>query len=403
MLSHSAAEYPIRKPLPRTVVALGLVSLLMDASSEMVHALLPVFLVGTLGASVAAVGLIEGIAEATASVTKLFSGVVSDWVGRRKLLVLLGYGMAAASKPLFPLAASADAVLAARFLDRVGKGIRGAPRDALIADLTTPDQRGAAYGLRQSMDTVGAFAGPLLAILLMLAATDDVRLVFWVAVLPALVAVAVIVLGVREPAGQPRAPGRRPFPLQRAELARLPLPYWRTLAVVAVFALARFSEAFLVLRAQGSGLPTAWVPLVIVVMNLVYAGGAYPLGLLADRMDRGRLLALGIVLLVAADAMLAFASSWPVVLVGAGLWGLHMAATQGLLSAIVADSAPTDLRGSAFGVFNLVQGFALLLASVLAGVLWTAAGLAATFLAGAAFALLALLLLSVRAGRVAPG
>ena len=281
-------------------MALGLVSLLMDISSEMVHALLPVFLVGTLGASVAAVGLIEGIAEATASVAKLFSGVVSDWFGRRKLLVLLGYGMAAATKPLFPLAGSVGAVLAARFLDRVGKGIRGAPRDALIADVTPMDQRGAAYGLRQSMDTVGAVAGPLLAILLMLATMGDVRLVFWVAVLPALAAVAVIVVGVREPADKPCQTGRRPFPLRRAEMARLPAAYWRTLAVVAVFTLARFSEAFLVLRAQNAGLPAAWVPLVIVVMNLVCAGGAYPLGALADRMDRGRLLGFGIALLVVA-------------------------------------------------------------------------------------------------------
>ena len=382
-------------------MALGLVSLLMDTSSEMVHALLPVFLVGTLGASVAAVGLIEGIAEATASVAKLFSGVVSDWFGRRKLLVLLGYGMAAATKPLFPLAGSVGAVLAARFLDRIGKGIRGAPRDALIADVTPVDQRGAAYGLRQAMDTVGAVAGPLLAILLMLATMGDVRLVFWVAVLPALAAVAVIVVGVREPADQPRPPGRRPFLLRRAELARLPAAYWRTLAVVAVFTLARFSEAFLVLRAQDVGLSMAWVPLVIVVMNVVYACGAYPLGALADRMDRGRLLGFGIALLVAADVVLAFAPSWPVVLAGAGLWGLHMAATQGLLSAIVADAAPADLRGSAFGMFNLAQGLALLLASVLAGVLWTAAGPSATFLAGAAFAVLALLLM--RAGKAEAG
>ena len=401
MLSDPSAERPVRRPLPRTVVALGLVSLLMDTSSEMVHALLPVFLVGTLGASVAAVGLIEGIAEATASVAKLFSGVVSDWFGRRKLLVLLGYGMAAATKPLFPLAGSVGAVLAARFLDRVGKGIRGAPRDALIADVTPVDQRGAAYGLRQSMDTVGAVAGPGLAILLMLATMGDVRLVFWVAVVPALAAVAVIVIGVREPADQPRPPGRRPFPLRRAELARLPAAYWRTLAIVAVFTLARFSEAFLVLRAQDAGLSMAWVPLVIVVMNIVYAGGAYPLGALADRMDRGRLLALGIALLVAADLVLAAAPSWPVVLAGAGLWGLHMAATQGLLSAIVADAAPADLRGSAFGMFNLAQGLALLLASVLAGVLWTAAGPSATFLAGAAFAVLALLLM--RAGKAEAG
>ena len=393
----------VRRPLPRTVVALGLVSLLMDTSSEMIHALLPVFLVGTLGASVAAVGLIEGIAEATASIAKLFSGVISDWFGRRKVLVLLGYGMAAATKPLFPLAGSVGAVLAARFLDRVGKGIRGAPRDALIADVTHPDQRGAAYGLRQSMDTVGAFAGPLLAILLMLATMGDVRLVFWVAVLPALAAVAVIVVGVREPADQPRSPGQRPFPLRCAELARLPATYWRTLVVVAVFTLARFSEAFLVLRAQDAGLPAAWVPLVIVVMNLVYASGAYPFGALADRMDRGRLLGFGVALLVVADGVLAFAPSWPVVLAGAGLWGLHMAATQGLLSAIVADAAPADLRGSAFGMFNLAQGLVLLLASVLAGVLWTAAGPSATFLSGAAFALLSLLLLLVHTRTTSAG
>ena len=303
--------------------------------------------------------------------------------------MLLGYGLAAVTKPLFPLASGVGAVLTARFLDRIGKGIRGAPRDALIADVTTPDQRGAAYGLRQAMDTVGAFAGPLLAVALMLTTADDVRLVFWIAVLPAVAAVALIMFGVREPPDKPR-PAHRPFPLRRVELARLPAAYWRTLAVMAVFTLARFSEAFLVLRAQDAGLPMAWVPMVIVVMNLVYAGGAYPLGVLADRMERGRLLALGVALLVIADVVLAFAPSWQVVLAGAMLWGLHMAATQGLLSAIVADAAPDDLRGSAFGAFNLMQGLALLLASVVAGALWTMAGPVWTFLAGASFALIAL-------------
>jgi MFS family permease len=390
-MSDPTAAIPLQKALPRTVVALGFVSLLMDTSSEMVHALLPVFLVGTLGASVAAVGLIEGIAEATAAISKLFSGVVSDWVGRRKPLVLLGYGLAAATKPLFPLASGIGAVLAARFLDRIGKGIRDAPRDALIADVTTSDQRGASYGLRQAMDTVGAFAGPLLAVALMLATADNVRLVFWIAVLPALAAVAVILFGVREPPDKPNPAVRRPFPLRRAELARLPASYWRTLAIVAVFTLARFSEAFLVLRARDAGLAVAWVPMVMVAMNIVYAGGAYPFGVLADRMDRSRLLALGIALLVAADVILAFAPSWPVVMIGAGLWGLHMAATQGLLSAMVADAAPDDLRGSAFGVFNLVQGLVLLVASVVAGALWAAVGPVGTFLAGAGFALLALL------------
>ena len=385
-----AAAIPARKALPRTVVALGFVSLFMDISSEMIHALLPVFLVGTLGASVVAVGLIEGIAEATASVTRLFSGVISDWIGRRKPLVLLGYGLAAATKPLFPLATGIDAVLAARFLDRIGKGIRGAPRDALIADLATEDQRGAAYGLRQALDTAGAVAGPLLAMLLMLATGDDLRLVFWIAAVPALAAVALILFGVREPPDRPR-PAGRPFPLRRAELARLPAAYWKGLALLAVFTLARFSEAFLVLRAQDTGLPLAWVPAVMVAMNLVYASGAYPLGVLADRLDRRGLLAFGIGLLVAADLMLALAVSWPLVLAGAGLWGLHMAATQGLLSAMVADAAPEELRGSAFGAFNLVQGLALLLASAVAGLLWAALGPRATFLAGAAFACLALL------------
>ena len=390
-MSDPAGVIPVRKALPRTIVALGLVSLCMDLSSEMIHALLPLFLVGTLGVPVAGVGLIEGIAEATASISKLFAGVVSDWIGRRKPLVLLGYGIAAATKPLFPLAYGIGTVLGARFLDRLGKGIRDAPRDALIADVISKDQQGAAYGLRQALDTVGAFAGPLLAVALMLATGDDFRLVFWIAVLPALAAVALVVFGVREPPGRPRSAERRRFPLQRAGLACLPTGFWRTLVIVAVFSLARFSEAFLVLRAQNMGLPAAWVPMVIVTMNLVYAGGAYPLGALADRMDRGRLLALGLALLIAADLVLAFAPSWPVVLVGAGLWGLHMASTQGLLSAMVADVAPDDLRGSAFGMFNFVQGLALLLASVLAGVMWQLVGPAATFLCGAAFAVVALL------------
>ena len=293
MLEPTIAVSQGRRPLPRTVVALGFVALLMDVSSEMVHALLPVFLVGTLGASVVAVGLIEGIAEATASISRLFSGVVSDWVGRRKPLVLLGYGLAAATKPLFPLASDVGAVLTARFLDRIGKGIRGAPRDALIADVTTPDQRGAAYGLRQAMDTVGAFAGPLLAVVLMLATADDVRLVFWIAVLPALCR--------RRPdpvrrarTGRQAAPGAAPLsaPPRRAGAAacRLLAHACRRGRVHA----GPVQRGIPVLRAQDAGLPVAWVPMVIVAMNLVYAGGAYPLGVLADRMDRGRLLALGL-------------------------------------------------------------------------------------------------------------
>ncbi len=388
------------KSLPRGVVALGLVSLFMDLSSEMIHSLLPVFLVTVLGASALSVGFIEGIAEATASVAKVFSGVISDRIGRRKPLVLLGYGLAAATKPLFPLATGIGAVLTARFVDRIGKGIRGAPRDALIADITPAAVRGAAYGLRQAMDTAGAFAGPLVAMVLMAATRDDFRLVFWVAVIPAVVCVLLIVFGVEEP-DRPRPAGQARVPIGRASLRRLPKLFWQVVAFAVVLTLARFSEAFLLLRAENVGLAVTWVPLIMIVMNAVYAASAYPFGKLSDNGSRRRLLAWGIVLLIAADLVLALAGNAWVVGVGAAIWGLHMGATQGLLAALVADTAPADLRGTAFGVFNLASGGALLAASLIAGGLWTLAGPAMTFYAGAGFAGVALAGLLV-GGRAKP-
>jgi MFS family permease len=375
--------------LPRTIWALGFVSLLMDVSSEMIHSLLPVFMVGTLGMSVFVLGLIEGAAEATALVVKIFSGVLSDRWGRRKPLALLGYGLGALSKPLFALAGGGSAVLTARLMDRIGKGIRGAPRDALVADLAPPSMRGAAFGLRQALDTVGAFVGPALAVALMLAWHDDFRAVFWFAVLPAMGAVALLALGVREPDAAPRA-GPRVNPIARAQLARLALPYWKVVAFGAVFTLARFSEAFLVLRAQQAGLALAWTPLVMIAMNGVYAAFAYPFGRLADRLPASRLLAAGLLLLIGADLALAVGTHWAWVALGVLLWGLHMALTQGLLAALVAAQAPADLRGTAFGVFNLASGLALLLASGLAGWLWDRFGSGATFGAGAAIAAIAL-------------
>ena len=381
--------------LPGGVVALGLVSLTMDLSSEMIHSLLPVFLVTVLGASAMSVGFIEGIAEATASIAKIFSGVISDWVGRRKPLVLIGYGMAALTKPLFPLATGVSAVLAARFLDRIGKGIRGAPRDALIADITPEAQRGAAYGLRQAMDTLGAFAGPLAAMGLMAASHDDFRLVFWVAVIPAAVCVLLIAFVVEEPETA-RSAAKVPFPSTRASLARLTSRFWWVVAFAAVLTLARFSEAFLLLRAENVGLAATWVPLILIVMNVVYAASAYPFGMLSDKVSRRTLLVWGVIFLIAADIVLALAANAWAVGLGAAIWGLHMGATQGLLSALVAGAAPADLRGTAFGVFNLVSGVALLAASVIAGGLWTWAGPAMTFYVGAAFSLVAL------AGLLAP-
>jgi MFS family permease len=380
--------------LPAAIWVLGFVSLLMDISSEMVHSLLPLFMVGTLGASALVVGLIEGLAEATALIVKVFSGVLSDWWGKRKWLAVFGYALGALTKPLFALAPGIGTVLTARLLDRVGKGVRGAPRDALVADIAPPDMRGAAFGLRQSLDTVGAFVGPLLAVGLMLLWANDFRAVFWVAVVPGLLAVGLLVLGVREPdrpVGQ-----RRSNPIRRENLRRLGSAYWWVVGLGAVFTLARFSEAFLVLRAEQSGVPLALVPLVMVAMNLVYAASAYPFGRLSDRMDHRTLLALGLAVLIAADLVLAAQAHWAAVLAGVALWGLHMGMTQGLLATMVADTAPADLRGTAFGFFNLVSGAALLLSSAIAGLLWDRLGASFTFYAGAGFSGLALLGLALR-------
>ncbi len=373
--------------LPRAIWALGLVSLWMDVSSEMIHALLPVYLATTMGASMLAIGVIEGVAEAIAAVTKVFSGALSDWLGRRKLLAVVGYGLAAATKPLFPLAPGIGWIAAARFTDRIGKGIRGAPRDALIADLAPGDLRGPSFGLRQALDTVGAFLGPLVAILLMALTADNIPLVFWVAVLPALVSVTLLVIGVSEPE---RAPGpKRGFPLSRAELGRLGTAYWWVVAVATIFALARFSEAFLILRAQGMGLTEALVPAVLVVMNLFYALSAYPAGVLSEGGNRLRVLAVGVALLASADLVLALVPGLAGLGLGVALWGLHMGLTQGVFASLVGDTAPASLRGTAYGMLNLITGGAILLASVIAGALWDVTGPSGTFLAGAGLALAA--------------
>lgn len=367
---------------------LGFGSLFMDISSELIHSLLPVFMVTTLGASMVTVGIIEGVAEATAAVVKVFAGVLSDFLGKRKFLLVLGYALAAFTKPMFPLAGSVGWVFAARFLDRVGKGMRGAPRDALVADIAPRHLRGAAYGLRQALDSAGALIGPLLAVGFMVWLANDIRAVLWVAVVPAFIAVALLMRYVREPA-RDHAQDRIGPRLTLADARRLPLRYWLVVLLGAVFTLARFSEAFLVLRAQDVGLGLAYVPLVMIVMNVFYAAAAYPAGAAADRVRPRTLLLIGLAVLVAADILLALAVSPLLVFAGAALWGLHMAFTQGLLSKLVSDTVPADLRGTGFGIFNLVSGGALLAASVIAGALWSVFGASATFLTGAAFAAVA--------------
>ena len=389
-MSHSSSFDALKK-IPRSVWMLGFVSMLMDISSEMIHSLLPLFMVGVLGASVAWVGLLEGLAESLALMVKVFSGVISDAIGKRKGLAVLGYALGALSKPLFAIAPVMGWVVTGRLLDRVGKGIRGAPRDALVADITPPELRGAAFGLRQSLDTVGAFIGPLIAVGLMLLWHNDFRLVFWVAVVPAVCAVAVLVLGVKEPVA--KEPHQRINPIALQHLKRLGTKYWMVAVLGAVFTLARFSEAFLVLRMQQLGVAVTWVPLVMVAMNGVYALSAYPFGYLSDRMSHRSLLMVGVLVLIAADVCLAGATDWRMVLVGVTLWGIHMGMTQGLLTRMVADVAPADLRGTAFGCFNLLSGIAVLIASVLAGLIWEGMGAAYTFYTGAAICTLVLMAL----------
>ncbi|GAC1582790.1 MAG: MFS transporter [Sphingomicrobium sp.] len=382
------------RQIPPAVWALGFVSMLMDISSEIIHALLPVYLVTVLGASMLTVGFIEGIGEATASITKVFSGALSDWLGKRKLVAVIGYGLAAFTKLIFPLASSVSWLVAARFIDRIGKGIRGAPRDALVADIAPPNLRGASFGLRQSLDTVGAFLGPAMAIGLMWFTVNNFRAVFWVAVIPAFLAVGLLLFAVHEPE---RPLGLREVrsPFSLVELKRLSLAYWWVVGIAVVFSIARFSEAFLILRAQAIGLPVTLVPMVLVLMNVVYALSAYPAGALSDHANRITILAAGFGLLVAADLVFAFTNGLAGLAMAVALWGLHMGFTQGLLATLVADTAPPELRGTAYGIFNLLCGVAILVASVLAGALWDSVGPQSTFLAGAAFTAIALALLAL--------
>lgn len=375
------ARYATLNRIPKGVWVLGGVSLLMDVSSEMIHSLLPLFMATTLGASVIIIGLIEGLAEATALIIKVFSGVLSDYLGKRKGLAMLGYGLGALSKPLFAMAGSSGMVFSARMIDRVGKGIRGAPRDALVADVTPSEIRGAAYGLRQSLDTIGAFLGPLLAVGLMLLWNNDFRTIFWVAVIPGVLSIALLWFGLSEP--KPPVTDKRTNPLRRENLQKLSAAYWWVVGLGALFTLARFSEAFLVLRAYQMDIPLFAIPLVMVAMNLVYSLSAYPFGKMSDSMNHARMLQAGLLVLIAADITLALSHHWSTLLIGVGLWGIHMGMTQGLLAAMIAHTAPAELRGTAFGMFNLISGIALLLASTGAGILWETMGAASTFYAGA--------------------
>lgn len=376
------------KRLPGGVVALGFVSMFMDMSSEMIHALLPLYLTTTLGASALIVGLIEGAGEALAQVVKLFSGAFSDHSGKRKPMAVLGYGLSAATKPFFALAGTPVLVLGARLADRLGKGIRGAPRDALVADLVAPSQRGAAYGLRQTLDSVGAVAGPMIALGLMVLLAGDMNLIFALATLPALASVAILVIFVREPVRHRR---EEPAPSPSlAGLRQMPGAVWVVVGLGALMTLSRISEAFLILRGAEMGLSAAYAPLMLAVMNLVYALVSWPAGTLSDRIGKGGLLTAGLAVLAGSHLLLALGGGPVAVLGAAALWGLHMGLTQGILSAMVADAAPVGRRGTAFGIFNLTSGLALLAGNAAAGAVWAFSGAEAAFLAAATVSLVTL-------------
>ncbi len=367
--------------LPRSIWALGLVSLFMDTSSETVHGLLPVFLVSVLGASMTSLGLLEGIAESTALIFKVFSGPLSDWIGRRKPLVMIGYTMGALSKPIFALAGSLPWVFGARIFDRIGKGIRGAPRDALVADLAPPALRGRAFGLRQSLDTVGAFLGPMLAIALMWITQNNYREIFWFATIPGLIAVSVLFFGVQEKETEPKDSIHRR--IRFSDLKTFPSSFWFVTSAGALFQIARFSEAFLILRAKDFGLTLSLAPVVLIIMNITYAISAYPVGHWSDKIKREWFLFVGLFILCFSDLMLGFAGSLSTVLIGIILWGLHLGLTQGTLVTLVADTCAPSFRGTAYGIFNLFSAVALLIASLMAGILWDQVGPKATFLVGA--------------------
>ncbi len=380
------------KKIPKSIWALGFASLFMDLSSELIHAVLPMFMVGTLGASMVMVGAIEGLSEAVSLIVKIFSGTLSDYLGKRKFLTVIGYSLGAFTKPFFPMADSVTAVFFARFADRVGKGVRGAPRDALVGDIAPPEIRGECFGLRQSLDTVGAFLAPVTAVLLMILYANDMRAVMWVAVIPAMICVAVLVFGVKEPA-QKITDEERKNPLTKENIKKLQRPFWLLVINASLLTMARFSDAFLILRAQNVGMKIEYVPLVLVVMNLFYLFSSYPIGVLSDKMPREKLLKIGIIILVVANSVLAIAHSLWMVCVGTALWGLHMGFTQGLLATMVTDKAPGELRGTAYGLFNLACGLAMLVASVIGGALWDSFGAGSTFISGAIFAIASLILM----------
>jgi MFS family permease len=371
-------------PLSRNVWVAGWVSFFMDVSSEMVYPLVPLFLSSTLGVSKSVVGLIEGIAEATASLLKLFSGVIADRFGKNKLLMGFGYGISTASRPILALASGWGMVFLARFTDRAGKGIRTAPRDAIIAASTPPGQLGLAFGFHRALDTAGAVVGPAVALAILAVWAADFRLVFWLSVVPGVLAVALIVWFIE-------ADGRvRPAQAALAwSLRGFDDRFWEFLLVIGLFSLGNSSNAFLILKAEQVGTSPAWISGIYVGYNALYALMSVPGGLLADRVGMRRMIIVGLGLFAAVYAGIALASTPQQIAALFLCYGIYMGLTEGVQRAYLATLAPKERTATAFGLYHMVVGIAILPASLFAGVLWDTVGPAAPFLFGAGMAALA--------------
>nr|WP_200892490.1 MFS transporter [Aliterella atlantica] len=383
---------PNLPPLPRQVWVLGWVSLLMDIGSKMIQSVLPLFLVSMLGASLVTVGAIEGIAEVTAAGLKVGSGLISDRGGQhRKWSAVLGYGFSALMIPLYPIATSPGWILAARMGDRMGKGIRVAPRNALVADATPEHQRGAAYGLRYTLDTIGALLGPIVATILLAVSRQNTRLVFWAAMIPAFLAVGLLIWGIQAPPFAQPSSKSKASGLRWQSLQQLGVNYWHLVVVVCLFNLGNSSDAFLLLKAKDVGISFTAVPLVLTAIHAGSAVSAYPAGWLSDRLSRRNVFLVGLGLFALTYGGLAIARQpWQVWLL-LGLYGLYQGITQGVLLAMVAATITPMSRGTAFSFLSLVAGFSLLLASLLAGWLWQQIGSWAAFGLGSASAIAAIL------------
>lgn len=358
----------------------------MKISSVIVFTLSPLFMTQVLGASIFAVGILEGILEVITLLARIFSGIISDYIHKRKSIIVVGYIFALISRPFLALATRMEDVFLGRAFDRIGNGLDATPRDALVGDLAPPQIKGACYGLRESLSRAGSFAGALLVMALLWLTEGNFSLVFWIGSIPTVLALMVLVIFVKDSPNQQAQHKKPTHKFKLKDLKKLPLPFWLILLLSGLFMLSNFSGAFLILRAEQTGLDLHLTSLVMIIQNLATAGTAYPVGYLSDKMGRRSMMGVGIVLIVCSDLLLAWGGSLYTILGGVLLWGAEIGITQSILAVFLADTCPQDLRGTGFGLFHFINGCCLLLANVFAGWIWHDVNPSAMFLASAVMA-----------------